>query len=579
MGCGASTTEHGPKNKKSLEKAQRKARLRAYRNQVLSEQNHDVERDPKLDMALEVLALLPYPTLVWSEDGTIQHANAAALEMLRHDEDSLRIGNHLSKVLGFDHSRSSDFLENPSTATEIITSDGERIPANISVALISTSETKENADQPSEADLFLGTLEWWAPCPKTPSVPSVECNADKVPIVQLPEQITITTPVMPMEDFSDNSDSRSPGPNECYPRVRSNEGSPRARSNDGNMSPRMRSVHFSHSQLADDAVVLLDSLQHAAMILTATGQIVHWNTGCERLFGPTSNQIIGHQFDVLIPAPYHFNHQSYLKENLASENAIKEKEGVQLDPKKPKIRTKMMQSRHTSMPRKKVLARFHDVVGRRIDCSKLPKDEPQDLPTPPPGATTPMQDMTVQSFSDGLGRQDTWEQESPEKSPEKEEGGTLPEKKPATKKKNRFAELTSHLSGKYFGLRIMLAECQFNHLKDPYWMVICTQVETLTPRQETLLSGIAETKTHPATLPAVRPSLNIAQSRSILSGSKSWFGGGSKLIKSPGLKSPGSPWFGGSRNNLLGLKSPTWFGQKSESTLSFSRPSAEVHNA
>eukprot|EP00756_Hemistasia_phaeocysticola_P025566 Hpha_TRINITY_DN16012_c2_g1::TRINITY_DN16012_c2_g1_i12::g.120099::m.120099 len=462
MGCGSSS---------SAKRAERRERVKSYREAIIKQQKRHfklmtrMEEDEKLTHTLEALVSLPYPTLVWSDDGTIIHANAAALDMLQHDEDSLRVGNHISKVLTSDPMEQTPYSS--VHRTEVITATGATIPAELSVSVL-------NSDA---GFLFLGTLEWWihraasdlphrSPIPSPPLMTEtlqdqIKNGASPVPppTSLLPEAATKGSKTKrPAPKFADSPEvnhtplvelhGEEPSPRVPRSPSLSSCSSFKSIGSGARMGSRNRkSVHFTQAQVSEDTVQLLDSLQHPAMLTTSTGQIVYWNTGCERTFGPPSEEVMGHDITWFIPAPYHYDHRHYISENLQSHKDSKDTAGS---------------IRYSKITRKRLMRRVHDVVARKLDSVSQRRKKLLELEA---------------------------------------EG-------------NRTALASLEMTGgraAYFPLRLMISELAFTHLDASYWMVVCAVPEggDMTSRQDYLMMNITETPDHPHTLPTIRPSLSL----------------------------------------------------------------------
>ena len=80
-------------------------------------------------------------------------------------------------------------------------------------------------------------------------------------------------------------------------------------------------VRQSAGRVAEDNS-LFDALIATAvdgiMVIDEKGSVRIYNQACERLFGYTAAEVIGHSIKMLMPAPYHDEHDGYLKHSVAT---------------------------------------------------------------------------------------------------------------------------------------------------------------------------------------------------------------------------------------------------------------------
>ena len=63
---------------------------------------------------------------------------------------------------------------------------------------------------------------------------------------------------------------------------------------------------------------VIDSAVDGIIIIDAKGRVESFNRGAERLFGYSGPEVIGHNVSMLMPAPYHEEHDTYLARYLAT---------------------------------------------------------------------------------------------------------------------------------------------------------------------------------------------------------------------------------------------------------------------
>eukprot|EP00756_Hemistasia_phaeocysticola_P021535 Hpha_TRINITY_DN15780_c1_g5::TRINITY_DN15780_c1_g5_i1::g.41743::m.41743 len=271
MGCGASRVSPA-----HVLRRRRADKAREYRRQVMKTSKHfslaGLLNDDRFSSIADVLTTVPVPMLAWSEDGEVVHANCKALDVLGHDETTLRVGIHFSKLLELAPEYRDDVTPAlyKSINVQVVRRTGQRMDAKLTITVIEVSERV----------VYLGTI--------TETYAESDTSSNGVP--------------------SPSSLKSSPESEACDDAIVFSPRSPRR-------SPRSpRQVRTSHTQLADDALNLMDALKNPVMLLTSAGQIVHWNKGCERVFGPTAEEAIGHDMNNFVPAPYDQYHKILMKE-------------------------------------------------------------------------------------------------------------------------------------------------------------------------------------------------------------------------------------------------------------------------
>jgi two-component system sensor kinase FixL len=63
---------------------------------------------------------------------------------------------------------------------------------------------------------------------------------------------------------------------------------------------------------------IIDSAVDAILVIDRHGQIEEFNAAAERLFGYTANEVLGHNVNVLMPQPYHGDHDQYMARYLTT---------------------------------------------------------------------------------------------------------------------------------------------------------------------------------------------------------------------------------------------------------------------
>src|SRR5512136_2311845 len=80
-------------------------------------------------------------------------------------------------------------------------------------------------------------------------------------------------------------------------------------------------AHQTPGRIAEDNS-LFDALIATAvdgiMVIDEKGSIRIYNQACERLFGYEAAEVIGHSIKMLMPGPYHDEHDRYLKHYVAT---------------------------------------------------------------------------------------------------------------------------------------------------------------------------------------------------------------------------------------------------------------------
>eukprot|EP01065_Artemidia_motanka_P050250 TRINITY_DN8551_c1_g1_i1.p1 TRINITY_DN8551_c1_g1~~TRINITY_DN8551_c1_g1_i1.p1 ORF type:complete len:563 (+),score=117.45 TRINITY_DN8551_c1_g1_i1:57-1745(+) len=478
MGCAA-TTEVRHQVTGFFTDGIRRRRIEAHRLAVLAAMKKQYSADSllddeKLSFAVGMLSEFPIPIILWDEEGTVIHANGAALELLEHDDKSLRIGHHISKLLLLPKEYEGDFSAfcyRDCVGLQAITNSG----AHIDIRLYATAVPISKG-----TGAFCGLI--------TPAIyggSQTQMPAVNVPVLKV--------------DHTDYADSSNPShrssaissansakntPRKKRPRVEDDE--LEAQSLTGSVSsalqlriarspsafshheayvlggdspcgsPRLASarknVHFSRTLISEDSCTILDSVQQPTMLLTANGQIVHWNPACERVFGPTSEEMQGHNASVLVPDPYHQAHERHIQETLSRQ--VQGRSGS-LQMAKTRDRDRL-----SAIPRPYLLRQSRDVVARTLRSRKDSQSEADEIPVQGP---------------------ETAEKKDPE---------------PAW---------TSQL----VPIRIVVAEVWMQQ-ETPYWLVVCAmpgERSRLSQAHKTLMrTAAADTPDQPALLPE-KPSL------------------------------------------------------------------------
>ena len=72
---------------------------------------------------------------------------------------------------------------------------------------------------------------------------------------------------------------------------------------------------------ADVLAAIIDSAIDGMIVIDARGRVEAFNRGAERLFGYRADEVIGQNVNMLMPAPYHEEHDQYLRRYLTSGEA------------------------------------------------------------------------------------------------------------------------------------------------------------------------------------------------------------------------------------------------------------------
>lgn len=75
-------------------------------------------------------------------------------------------------------------------------------------------------------------------------------------------------------------------------------------------------LHVSEKRVPDRLAVVLDTAVDGVIIIDDVGQISAFNPACEKLFGYRASEVIGRNVRLLMPTPFHEEHDSYLKNYL-----------------------------------------------------------------------------------------------------------------------------------------------------------------------------------------------------------------------------------------------------------------------
>eukprot|EP00756_Hemistasia_phaeocysticola_P039439 Hpha_TRINITY_DN16814_c5_g8::TRINITY_DN16814_c5_g8_i1::g.151608::m.151608 len=298
MGCGG-----------SVSKAERHAGIKKYRSEVLKAmeqqyaESEKLVNNPCLTHTLSVLAELPAPVIVWQMDGTVLLANVASLQLLQRDVERFIGGCHLSKMVIIPLELHKDYTQltfQELTGAGILES-GERIQVSLSTSIVEVSDT---------SNIYIGTLRECGDVSATISPPAAQ-----------------TSPMLDMTHFlgTDQFGSSLTSPTHKL------------------------KVHFSRALVSDELLVVIDCMKFAAILTTTKGQILHWNSACEAMFGPTAEEATGHMMDILIPEPFASYHNQLLEE---------------MAPKGEKI---PKHERLSSVKKGEFLRTSREVIGTRVD--------------------------------------------------------------------------------------------------------------------------------------------------------------------------------------------------------------------
>jgi len=328
MGCGASLVAKA----KEKDKAIRRRHVRQYRREILRQQYSTLEvlDDERLSHTIEVLSAMSVPVIAWCMDGTIVHVNETALIVLERDEESLRVGNHISKLLDLPEDLCTDeyygLLETKQVAVRVLRGSGSIMTMSLSTSAV------EYKDKKTRRDLYmlLGVLHPTSEVHEAFAMPLQEevFKCDDVDALSIS---TSTANVnshhglgeSPLPLFASSANRRLSLEELDNDDAQSRDTSPLSMTSTRSFR-NANQVRFNPLQISDDAHVLMEGIDQPLMLVGSNGQIVTWNTGCQRVFGPTASEMIGHNLDLLIPHPFNEWHKKYLTENLKSRAKVKE---------------------------------------------------------------------------------------------------------------------------------------------------------------------------------------------------------------------------------------------------------------
>eukprot|EP01062_Namystynia_karyoxenos_P004630 TRINITY_DN11650_c0_g1_i1.p1 TRINITY_DN11650_c0_g1~~TRINITY_DN11650_c0_g1_i1.p1 ORF type:complete len:853 (+),score=171.82 TRINITY_DN11650_c0_g1_i1:83-2641(+) len=152
---------------KRAQRRERRRKVASYRENVLSMLNDDAQssavwRDTSVQALMCLLDVMPYPAVMWGEDGVIGFVNAQALQTFGHTPSTLRAQTPLDRLLRLPDDAPAaeaveEMVEKELSGCWAVTGEGQQLPVSVHTTALEVAPWRLDPGFSAGLDSFDGT--------------------------------------------------------------------------------------------------------------------------------------------------------------------------------------------------------------------------------------------------------------------------------------------------------------------------------------------------------------------------------------------------------------------------------------